>query len=243
MTSNLAKSTIQKWQSEGLTPSFDDIVKLNALGLKVERSGDVYNMGAIPRVSFLDDWTLFEPTIGKRIWIDQSRQLLADDFDTQLYFMAWALNCPDDELPKVDDVRKINREVKDFAEKALLKHTTTEVLMAIDYALNGNDSGVGEDITLDERQVKDDVSTPSAKMMSEARQLLAEAMSVGVSPEVKHEVTLPQLEKLVVCLALSKGGPDVLKDLKTQAAGRFYTVAGRIHERLVREKEHGNKQD
>lgn len=80
MTSKLAKSEIEKWWSEGLHPSVDDIIKLNALGLKVEKGSEAYNFAACPRVAFLGDWTLFEPTVGKRIWMDTARQLLKDDY-------------------------------------------------------------------------------------------------------------------------------------------------------------------
>lgn len=96
MISTIAKSTVEQWQSEGLKPTFDDIVLLNALGLKVERSSDMYCFAASPRVAFLGDNVLREPTVGKRAWMDEAGQLLSDDFQTNLYFIAWALNCPDD---------------------------------------------------------------------------------------------------------------------------------------------------
>lgn len=99
MTSKLARDVYIKWQSEGLKPQLDDLITLNALGLKVEHGSEAYDFAAVPRVAFLGDATMFEPTVGKRIWIDKASQLIKDDFQTQLYFTAFSLNCPDNELP------------------------------------------------------------------------------------------------------------------------------------------------
>ncbi len=177
MTSRLAKDTIEGWQREGLHPTVEQIVRLNALGLKVESGNDVWNFAACPRVAFLGDWTLFEPTIGKRIWMDTARQLLKDDYQTQIYFTAWALNCPDDELPKMNDVKNIIGAVKKFAEEVIINFTETQLFMAIDYALNGNDPTKDEDFTPEQRTALQEVTTPPDEVMSSAKQLLNEALS------------------------------------------------------------------
>ena len=207
MVSKLAKATIEKWWSEGLRPTVEQIVRLNALGLKVESGSDVWNFAACPRVAFLGDWTLFEPTVGKRIWMDTARQLLKDDYQTQIYFTAWALNCPDDELPKMNDVKNIIGAVKKFAE----------------------------DFTPEELQAREEVTTPPDEVMSSAKQLLNEALSQGISGDVKYELTMPQLEKMIICAALSKGA-DVLKGEHAQNAAKFYAYAGATHKKLTDEK-------
>lgn len=240
MTSKLAKCEIEKWWGEGLHPTVDDIIKLNALGLKVEKGSEAYNFAACPRVAFLGDWTLFEPTVGKRIWMDTARQLLKDDYQTQLYFTAWALNCPDDELPKATCTREIIGEVKEFAQKVLISYTDTQMLAAIDYALNGRDPTANEDFTPEQKDAFGEVYEVPDEVMSNAKQLLCEALLQGIDDEVKNEVTIPQLERMVIVAALNKG-VDILKNEHTQAAGRFYACAGTIHKRLIDEKakEHG----
>ena len=125
MTSKLAKSTIEKWWSEGLKPTVEDIVRLNALGLKVENGAEAYDFAACPRVAFLGDYMLFEPTVGKRAWMDTAKQALRDDYQTQLYFVAWALNCPDDELPSASNVKCLMERIKKFAEEVLVDFTET----------------------------------------------------------------------------------------------------------------------
>ena len=189
MTSKIAKSTIEQWQSEGLNPTFDDIVLLNALGLKAERTSGMYCFAASPRISFLGDWVLREPTVGKRAWMDEAKQLLDDDFRTHLYFTAWALNCPDNELPKLTKAKYVIDEVKKFAQEVLVDFTTTQILMAIDYALNGDD--YVESYTPDEKEAKAEVTVPPSEIMSEARHLLSEALAQGMSDGIKDFVTVP----------------------------------------------------
>lgn len=233
MTSKIAKSTIEKWQSEGLNPTFDDIVLLNALGLKAERTSDMYCFAACPRISFLGDWVLREPTVGKRAWMDEAKQLLNDDFRTHLYFTAWALNCPDNELPKLTKAKYVLDEVKKFAQEVLVDFTITQILMAIDYALNGDD--YVESYTPEEKEAKAEVTVPPSEIMSEARHLISEALTQGMSSEVKDFVTVPQLEKMIVCAAMNNGA-DVMKDIKNNALGAFYVAAGKTHTRLIEEK-------
>lgn len=218
-----------------MKPTFEDIILLNALGLKVERKGDEYNFAACPRVAFLGDYTLFEPTVGKRIWMDTASQLLEDDWQTQLYFAAWCLNCPDDELPKMDDVKNIVEQVKKFATEVLVNHTISQVTMAIDYAMNGNDPRDGEDF--DDEKKKDDfdaIYEVPQSVMSSSRQILNEALLYGIDEKVKNTTTLPQLERMVVCAAMSKGA-DILKNQHTQDAAKFYAACGKIHTRLLDE--------
>lgn len=52
------------------------------------------------------------------------------------------------------------------------------------------------------------------EVMSNAKQLLCEALLQGIDAEVKNEVTIPQLERMVIVAALNKG-VDILKNEHT----------------------------
>ena len=67
--------------------------------------------------------------------------------------------------------------------------------MAIDYAMNGED--YVETYTAEEREAKDEVTTPPSEIMSEARHLISEALAQGMSDGIKDFVTVPQLEKMI----------------------------------------------
>lgn len=126
-------------------------------------------------------------------------------------------------------------KVKRFAEEVLVHYTTTQILMAIDYALNGNDQTRDANYTDEEKTALAKVSVPPDEVMSEARQLIAEAMAQGISADAKDFVTVPQLEKMIVCAAMHSG-VDIVKDIKNNALGAFYVAAGKMHTRLTEEK-------
>ena len=123
MISKLAKSTIEKWQTEGLKPSVDDVVRLNNLGLRIERNSNAFEAVAVPRCAFLGDAILWEPTIGKRLWMEQAQQIVSNGYDSQLYLIAYALNCPDNELPGLTSKKELEREVGKFRDEVLLHFT------------------------------------------------------------------------------------------------------------------------
>ena len=138
MISKLAKQQIETWQRDGLKPSVDDIVLLNNLGLAVERGSDMFSFSACPRIAFLGDNILREPTVAKRIWIDEAERLFADTVESKVYVLAFALGTSDDELPSLTDRKKIQAGIVKYRDDVLLRCTETQILAAIDYVLNGN---------------------------------------------------------------------------------------------------------
>ena len=109
-------------------------------------------------------------------------------------------------------------------------------MMAVEYALTGNDPMIGEDYTPEQKEAFKDVYELPAEVKSNAKQLLAEALLNGISGDVKHEVTVPQLERMIICAALNKGA-DILKNEHAQNAAKFYACAGKIHERLTKKED------
>lgn len=96
MTSKTAKQQIELWWKEGLAPTVDDIVLLNNLGLQIERGSDMFSFSACPRVAFLGDSILREPTVAKRLWLDEVQRLFSDTIETKVYVIAYTLGTPDD---------------------------------------------------------------------------------------------------------------------------------------------------
>jgi hypothetical protein len=107
MTSKIAQQQIELWWSEGLKPAFKDIILLNNLGLQIERGSDMFSFSACPRIAFLGENILREPTVAKRIWIDEVQRLFSDTLETKIYILAYALGTSDDELPSLTDKKKI----------------------------------------------------------------------------------------------------------------------------------------
>ena len=238
MVSRLAKETVEKWKSEGLEPTFEDCIRLNALGLKVERGPCAYDFGAVPRMAFLGDYVFTEPTVAKRMWMESAMLLMEDSYENQLCLTAFALNCPSRELPDLNNVSELVKAVMDFRDTVLLKYTETQIVTCIEYVLRGDDPDCCDTVEADGgtnvNGLKDVSELPDC-VKSVTRQVMAEALSYGMDADVKYEVTLPQLERMVMLAALHSG-TDVLKGEHGQAVGAFYQACGKIHERLLEER-------
>lgn len=96
MTSKMAQQQIELWWKEGLKPTVEDIVLLNNLGLQIEKGSDMFSFSACPRIAFLGDNILREPTVAKRLWLDEVQRLFSDSVETKIYVIAYTLGTPDD---------------------------------------------------------------------------------------------------------------------------------------------------
>ena len=238
MISNLAKETVAEWEREGLRATFEDCIRLNALGLKVERGGTSDDLGAIPRVAFLGDLVFREPTIARWMWLDGARQLITNDYMSVLMLTAYALNA--DKLVELGDARKLKNEIERFSER-LICYTTTEIDAAVDYALNGAEPGDGEDAepTAEERETRRRIHESPECVKSCAKAVLMHWLSVnGGSADVAEHCTIAQLQTMITTAAMTKG-VDIIKSDKARATADYYRTAGAIHERLLKERNDG----
>ena len=231
MTSKLAQAQIEKWWSEGLHPSVNDIVRVNDLGLAVERGVDMFDFSSCPRAAFLGDRVLWEPTLRKRLWIDAATQIVdANTLESRIYVMAYALGTPSNELADLTSKRKLAKAVVKFRDEVLMDCTDSQVIAALGWCLNGNKVEV-EDDDADVTEPPD----PDGRNVSVAKQILLQAIGSGMDNAVADYALLDDLRKMVLVASIHKG-VDVVKNEHTQNAGRFYVECGKIHERLLKEK-------
>lgn len=233
MTSKLARQQIEKWWSEGLKPTVDDIVKLNNLGLAVERGSDMFDFSTCPRAAFLGDNILWEPTLKKRMWIDAASQVVSSEsLESKVYVLAYALATPNDELAPLTKKDKLTKAIVKFRDDVLMDFTDTQIVGAIDWCLNGlkPDLDVEDDPT--------EVPDPDGSASSIAKQLLLEAIGEGMDGDAAEYALLDDLKKMVLVAAMNKGA-DITKNEHTKNAGKFYVASGRIHERLLEEQNNG----
>lgn len=148
---------------------------------------------------------------------------------------AYALNATDEELPKLKTLSGITSAVRRFVEQNLIHFTDTQIFAAVDYALNGNDPDSQEYFTPEQKEHAKDILDVPDSLGSYAKTLLDKALSRGIDKDVQAEVTVPELERIVIS-AMLQGGIDVLENEHAQAAARFYACVGQIRTRLQKEK-------
>lgn len=141
MVSQMAKEDVIALQQKGVSLSFDEIVKLNGLGVKAENSPDSWTFYAIPRCVFLsDEMVLREPTLGHEIWFDSvSRQFDIDDEVTLFSLRAYMMSRDLDELPKWYHISQVKNELEKFIKKELRPFTIRQIMNAVAYCIDGND--------------------------------------------------------------------------------------------------------
>ena len=232
MTSKLAEQTYQKWLAEGLTPSLEMCVDLNAAGVALERNADAADFAALPRVAFLGDFIFREPSVKKRVYLDELRQTLDERDDrSQVFAVAYVCYTPYADLVPLDSsVRKIRRAVAQFALEVLGDFAESQIIAALDYLLVGaNPSELTNDYS--DPRPSDPTALP-ASCRSYAKQLLEYAVAKKIDAAECGETTLASLERMIAVAAMEKN-VDFLKDRDAENTARFYQVAGKCRARLL----------
>lgn len=220
MISVTAMEDVEALAAEGVKLPPREIVRLNALGLKVERRPDGADLFALPRVAFLGDLVLREPTVGHLVYIDEADELvnLADTM-TSIAFFAFVLSRDVDDLPPLTRF-DLRWRVRGFIRKELRRFTIEQIRVAVEFALYGNDAADGE------RPASGGESSEEAQNAARASVgvgLMREAQSLrlGISVADMKSATVNGL-RAVVDRAYELKGVEVAKRAKHTATGEYF---------------------
>nr|AIF26372.1 hypothetical protein [uncultured bacterium fosmid pJB16B1] len=145
MISDLFRKDYRQMTAQGVTFTPEDIVRLNALAVKVKLSQNAAQEINLPRLAFLDDLTLREPTIAHDLWIEEaSRWIDCRDDRNFMWLHGYALSRPAEDLVDALKPKKVIKAVYRFAAKRLCRFTRVQLQEAIEYVLVGADWTSGE---------------------------------------------------------------------------------------------------
>ena len=231
MVSDAAISDIDKLVAEGLKPTPQDIIRLNALALKMERHDScAMSLFNLPRVAFLGDVVLPEPTLGHEIWLAEAERICdMDDILTNLSITAYACSVIDaKDLPELDK-RKIFVAVEKFKE-TISGYTPRQIVAATRYVIDGNDATTGE---YPEHKRREETSDESDGDFCAAIGVLCNGIAVGlgVSLEDGKKLTRAQLEAMKENALETKGLYD-RKAMRGIFAADYFATLDSIKERL-----------
>ena len=144
MVSSLFRKDYNILTAEGVRFTPDDIIRLNALALKVKLAAKPFIDLHLPRVLFMPGFTLREPTIGHEIWLERVAEYF-DMGDNRVFrfVYAFALSRDAADLPNALIPRRVIRKVFAFARRRLLGITNDMLADAIDFILFGADWTAG----------------------------------------------------------------------------------------------------
>ena len=152
MIADTFRKDYRQMTAQGVKFTPEDIVRLNALAVKVKLSQTAARDVHLPRLAFLPrlGWwrgeiVLREPTIAHELWMERAAQWIDIEDDRNFYFLnGYALSRPAERLADAFRARRVIREVDRFAAKRLALYPPAQLSAAVDYVLYGADWTVGE---------------------------------------------------------------------------------------------------
>ena len=238
MKSEMAEADLQKMIADGLKPTIDDIIRLNALGLKCELSQGGGEFYALPRVAFLGRLAFREPTIGHGIWIDSvMRSCDGKDVSTRIAVDAFALSRDVESLPDSNDRKKCIDAVDAFVNKELARFTFRQIVCALVYAKNGS-SAISNEFPEPPMADGDDSGTHPADdvALSIFSGVMFETLAFGLGLTVRDvsKLTISKANQLQE-VALMRNGIDLAKKRHGTRVAEYYTTKEAIVARLKSE--------
>ena len=238
MISKMAMYDIAQLRADGIEVPPREVVRLNALGLRVERGTDSAELFEAPRVAFIGDAVLREPTLGAEMWLREALDAFDGD-DEETYLSLRVLSCavPWRELPEPTDRRAVRKAIK--ATLARLGGATLRQLdNALSWCIGGNLPESGErppDKPAGDADAGDDADELPARYAPEFGLFYrGMAVRIGTAEDMK-DMTFSAM--LAVCdraemIATSSsfgGGRDRKAD-KNKATGDYFRALDAVRE-------------
>ena len=245
MLADLLKKDLRQYAARGVNFAPADIVRLNALAVRVKLAQNPCSGVHLPRCVFMPPTSFFgrelvlrEPTIAHELWLEQAAQWIdiADERNF-LFLNAFALAILDpNDLPDCFAPRGVVKAVYRFAAKRLVRYTTDQLRNAVDYVLYGADWTAGELAV-----PKDSPDGPSFSGKSQTLGLIirAHAMRLTILLADARRMTASELGEAISEATVRDGSFDA-KVARHDAMGDYVRTRDAIIARIKAEKETGN---
>ena len=238
MVSETALADIDTMIAEkGLKPTPADIIRLNALALRVERSGDPDSCVNAPRICWLFNVAIHEPTIQAELWIAEIAEKLSSTrgvMDTLCFYACAHARIPGFfERPLMNNMAAIKARVAFWAASNLWKVTPRQIKAALDYVTNGDNQETGEypDLTEANPIRLKGVALCRADSLHQGMRL---ALAAGLHKSDVECLTWTALDGILGRMYRASGG-DV-KNASAMAYGDYVLTLESITNRLIAEK-------
>lgn len=213
----MAREDIELLQSQGITLTIEQIVTLNALGLRAERGPEAADLVQAPRVSWAGNAPLYEPTIAAQRWLDEFG-LHWWHGQSSIIATAWA--CAHCMAPRFFADKTDERRVRSLIEQWQdgLECTVGQLFTALSYVVDGADPDPSETPT----------AAPFAFGGCPYQTLISDALAAGLGVSVGELSQHPRriladiLHRWLVTQAALHGGDPAKLDAK--AATRAYVA-------------------
>lgn len=222
MTSNLAIEDIEALIDEGCSIHPSDVIRLNALGLKIEKKPD-FRLSTLPRVALCGNVMFMQPTIEQDMFLDKMFQIYSKDDGTKLALEAYVLSHPDKDWSKYPTFpRLFAMKCALWIKKHLGKEIATKVRAVIDYCKYGMNPVDGEYPVYVSDETFDKWYYGTGPKSSSMR-LYLQACTYGIAPHAALKATSPQLVAMIERAAMLQD-MNISDDEKEMTAQYFATL-------------------
>lgn len=224
MTSEMAMEDIREMRSAGVDVAPEDVVRLNALGLRVERQGRAPDFHVLPRVAFVGDLVLREPTIAQELWLAEA-ELSFDgaDPDTVVLLRALQTSRSADALPPATDRELVMSAIDEMKRGPLASATIRQLCCGIGWVLSGADPCDGVDVPRPASGDADGEAMPDGGFIREGL-----ALRLGSVSELKR-MTFSQLSALVQYkMELEYGAQNARRGRHAKALAEYLVVLDEV---------------
>lgn len=236
MVSELAIEDIERIQREGGVVPPRDVIRLNALGLKITNDPRC-DIATLPRIAFFEGIEFKQPTVKQDMFLDDAFRIYNGDEGTMLALEAYVLAHDSDDIDE-----KQLRHPKLFAAKVQMwirmklgKILATDLRRIIDYCLYGCDQTSNEFpiyMLDDKADAGDDMISGSQSWV--LHQYLSSA-SLGIDTIAALRATSPQLSAMIERAYIVRGMP--ITDYEKQATADYYRTLNEIRKRVLNKDE------
>ena len=222
MTSQMVMEDIEALIADGCVVHPADVVRLNALGLKIEKKPD-FRLATLPRVAMCGGVLFVQPTIEQDMFLDSMFQIFSKDDGTKLALEAYVLAHHDNDWSKYPSYpRLFAMKCSMWIKKHLGKEIATKVRAVIDYCKYGMNPIDGEYPVYMTDEVFDKWYYGTGPKSSSFRKYL-QACTYGIASHAALKATSPQLAAMIERAAMLQD-MNISDDEKQLTAQYFATL-------------------
>ncbi len=228
MTSKTAIHELRRMEAAGLRPTWEDAIRLNALGLRLEAiRAEKAARHILPRLAVISDSVAFrEPTVGHEMWLAKAERLIDDDPQSSLALNCYALSRDWTELPDPCVPAKVKSAVEAYLPE-LKPYMRVQLEAAVNYAIHGYEPSAGEVYAAKSGEADLDECV-AAGILDQGRAVL-----FGHSVADMKSMTLKELVETIQS-AYALHGREAGGDFSVHQ-GRFFATVAEIESRLKSE--------
>lgn len=220
MTSQMAMDDIRQLKKQGVDVDPEDVVRLNALGLKITEDPDC-ELAALPRVATIEGVMFRQPSVAKDILLDDMFRLFNKDESTRLCYEAYVLSHEVDDAV-LNHPTLFALKVARWMRKHFKKTQAAHIRRVLDFCLYGVDQTTNEFPAMlydDKDKDEDRLGGPKSWALNN----YLTACALGIESEVALRALSPQLACMIERAYMLKGAKLSKRD-KIATADYFKTL-------------------